>query len=206
MNHDRLVREIATYVQGGTHTSSQTLLNALDLLFPLAQRDPSVFKRIAADTCFAQACIHETLRLRPTTPRMKRRAEANTVVAGISIPKDALVVLDVGTANRDRLLFGDDADDFNADRRVADGVPRWGLSFGAGPHQCPGRLVAGGLPLPADTLPTGDHLFGLVALMLQEIVRRGVQRDPDYRPVPDTRTERFTRWAEYRVRFPAPAA
>jgi cytochrome P450 len=201
LNDGRLVREVATYVQGGTHTSSQTLLNALDLLFPYAEHDPSVFERIVTDTAFAQRCVHEALRLRPTTPRMKRRAEAETVVAGRSIPKDAQVILDVARANQDASLFGDDAGDFNPDRIVAIDVPRWGLSFGAGPHQCPGRLVAGGLPAMSDSAPDDEHLFGLVALMLQEIVKRGVLRDPDHAPLPDTRTERFTRWAEYRVRF-----
>jgi cytochrome P450 len=201
LNQGRLVREVATYVQGGTATSSQTLINALDLLFPYSRRNTSVFKRIARDRAFAQRCIHETLRLRPTTPRMKRRAEADTLVAGRAIPKDAQVILDVVQANRDRALFGDDADQFNPDRKVGESVPRWGLSFGAGPHQCPGRLVAGGMPAPSTAPAEDEHLFGLVALMLQEIVRRGVQKDPEHEPVPDTRTARFTRWAEYRVRF-----
>jgi hypothetical protein len=62
-------------------------------------------------------------------------------------------------------------------------------------------LVAGGLPVPADFEVNDDHLAGLVALLLQGVVRRGPRRDPDFVPVADTRTERFTRWAEYPVRF-----
>jgi hypothetical protein len=81
-------------------------------------------------------------------------------------------------------------------------VPRWGLSFGAGAHQCPGRLVAGGLPVPSSFEVDSEHLFGLVAQMVQEVVRRGVRPDPDRKAVPDTRTERYTRWAEYPVIFP----
>jgi hypothetical protein len=134
---------------------------------------------------------------------MRRRAEADTTVAGRKIPRDALVILDAGKANRDRRVFGDDADTFNPDRVLDDAVAGWGLSFGAGPHQCPGRSVAGGLPVPPDFHADDDHLFGLVALMLQEVVRRGVRPDPVRKPVPDLRTERFTRWAEYPVRFGA---
>jgi cytochrome P450 len=201
LDDGRLIREVTTYLQGGTHTGAQTLINALDLLFPLAEQDPSIWARVVNDRLYAQRCIHETLRLRPTTPKIKRRAEADTEVAGRSIPKDALVVLDAATANRDRRLFGEDADEFNPDRAVDESVPRWGLAFGAGPHQCPGRSVAGGLPVPNEFAVGDDHLFGLVALMLQEVVRRGVRPDPERPPLLDTRTERYTRWAEYHVRF-----
>jgi len=204
----RVVREVATYLQGGTHTSSQTLINTLDLLFPAAERDPGLLQRVVDDRLFAQRCIHETLRLRPTTPKIRRRAEADLVIGGRSIPRDSMVVLNAAVANRETSLFGEDAEQFNPDRAVADDVPRWGLSFGAGAHQCPGRLVAGGLPVPSSFDVDADHLFGLVAQMVQEVVRRGVRPDPDRKAVPDTRTERYTRWAEYPVifpRVPAPA-
>jgi hypothetical protein len=140
--------------------------------------------------------------LRPTTPKIRRRAETDLVIGGRAIPKDAMVVLNAAVANRDPGLFGANPDEFDADRAVSDDVPRWGLSFGAGAHQCPGRLVAGGLPVPASFDVEDDHLFGLVAQMVQEVVRRGVQPDPTRKAVPDTRTERYTRWAEYPVVFP----
>lgn len=201
----RIVREVGTYLQGGTHTSSQTLINALDLLFPAFERDPELRGRIIADRLLAQRVVHETLRLRPTTPKIKRRAEADTTVAGRPIPRDALVVLDVATANRDPEVFGTDAEAFNPDRPLGDEVSRWGLSFGGGPHQCPGRSVAGGFPVPASFEPGDDHLYGLVAYMLQAVLRRGIRPDPARNPVRDTRTERYTRWSEYPVIFEARA-
>lgn len=197
----RIVREVATYLQGGTHTSAQTLVNALDLIFAEGDRAPALIERVSADTLFAQRVVQETLRLRPTTPKIKRRAEADTEVAGRSIPKDALVVLDVVTANRDPKLFGDRAEAFDPDRAVDPRAPRWGHSFGGGPHQCPGRAVGGGFPIPASFDVDADHVFGLVALELQAVSRRGVRPDPDRAPERDTRTERFTRWSHYPVRF-----
>jgi len=158
-------------------------------------------ERVIADRLYAQRCVHETLRLRPTTPKIKRRAEADTIVAGVAIPRDALVVLDAATANRDPRLFGPDPDAFDPDRVLDPGVSRWGLSFGAGPHQCPGRSVAGGFPVPVDGSYDDDHLFGLVALMVQALAARGVRPDPEHSPTRDTRTERHTRWASYPVRF-----
>ena len=150
--------------------------------------------------------VLETLRLRPTTPKAKRRAEADTVVAGVPIPKDAQVVLDLERGNRDRAVFGENADEFDPDRALAPTVPRWGLSFGGGPHQCPGRSVGGGFAVPADLHVDDDHVFGLVALELQAVARRGVRPDPDRAPERDLRTARFTRWLHYYVRFERPAS
>ena len=197
----RIVREVATYLQGGTHTSAQTLTNAIDLIFALPDGGRTQVERLATDVPFAQRVVHETLRLRPTTPKMKRRAIAPTTIGGVDIPAEALVVLDAATANRDARLFGANADAFDADRELAQGVARWGLAFGAGPHQCPGRSVAGGFPVGSHLATDEGHLFGLVALMLQGVARRGPRRDPDRAPKRDTRTERETRWAHYPVRL-----
>jgi cytochrome P450 len=200
LDDGRVVREVATYLQGGTHTSAQTLVNSLDLIFP-GDDHARVIDRIAADRLFAQRAVQETLRLRPTTPKMKRRAEADTEVGGVKIPRDALVVLDVASANRDPRLFGERPDDFDPDRSVDPNAARWGLSFGAGAHQCPGRAVGGGFPVPAAFEVEDDHVFGLVALELQAVAQRGVRPDPEATPERDLRTERFTRWLRYPVRF-----
>lgn len=195
-----IIREAATYLQGGTHTSSQVLVNAFDLLFD-ANR-PDFWDRLKTDLVFAQRCMHETLRLRPTTPRAKRRAEEATTVGEVEIPAGTLVVLDLETANRDRSLFGDDADVFNPDRTIHSKAPRWGLSFGAGPHICPGRKVAGGNRERSDALGD-DHLYGLVAMMIQSVAQQDPSRHPTKPQLKDDRTERFTRWAEYWVIFPS---
>ena len=204
-----IVREAATYLQGGTHTSSQTLINAIDLLFESRRTQPDHWERVKDDLGFAQRCMHETLRLRPTTPKAKRRAEAATEVDGTPVPAGALVVLDLYTANRDLEVFGPTADEFDPDREIDGRVPRWGLSFGAGPHICPGRKVAGGLPQhdasDAYTDPGPDgHLFGLVARMIQAVARREPIPHPSKPQGKDDRTERFTRWAHYWVQFQEP--
>jgi cytochrome P450 len=202
LDEGRILREVATYLQGGTHTSAQTLVNCFDLVFASPDR-PVHLERIGADLLFAQRVVLETLRLRPTTPRMKRRAEADTEIGSVRIPKDAQVVLDVTSGNRDPKLFGARPDEFDPDRTIDVSVARWGLSFGAGAHQCPGRSVGGGFPVPEDFEVDGDHVFGLVALELQAVARRGIGTDPDATPERDLRTERFTRWLHYPVRFPA---
>ena len=205
LDDGRILREVATYLQGGTHTSAQTLVNCVDLVFAREDR-AALVARIAVERLFAQRVVQETLRLRPTTPKVKRRAEAETEVGGVRIPKDAQVVLDLVSGNRDPKVFGDRAESFDPDRAVDANVARWGLSFGAGAHQCPGRSVGGGFPIPSSGAGfevDDDHVFGLVALELQAVAQRGVQPDPDAVPERDLRTERFTRWLHYPVRFPA---
>lgn len=196
----RIVREVATYLQGGTHTSAQTLVNALDIIFGRPDAD-AILDRTSSDTLYAQRVVQETLRLRPTTPKAKRRAEADTTVAGVPIPKDAQVVLDLEKGNRDPSVFGPTADEFDPDRALDANVPRWGLSFGGGPHQCPGRAVGGGFPVPSTFSVDDDHVYGLVALEVQAVARRGVRPDPERAPERDRRTARFTRWLHYYVRF-----
>lgn len=105
-------------LQGGTHTSAQTLVNALDLMFETEATTPGLLRRCADDLLFCQRVVHETLRLRPTTPRIRRRAEADTIVAGREVPKDSLVVLDANAGNRDPQLFGPGAEAFDPDRVV----------------------------------------------------------------------------------------
>jgi cytochrome P450 len=198
----RVVREVATYLQGGTHTSAQTMANAFDLLFEDEAAMPGLIERCAADLPFCQRVVHETLRLRPTTPKIRRRAEIDTEVAGRAVPEGSLIILDAAAGNRDPELFGPDPDRFDPDRTVEPSAPRWGLSFGAGAHQCPGRSVGGGFPVPAHgQVDDDEHIFGLVALEVREVARRGIRPDPARRPERDTRTDRFTRWASYPVVF-----
>lgn len=186
----RIVREVATYLQGGTHTGSQTLMDTLDLLFPRLEDDPGERRRLLDDRLYAARCVHETLRLRPATAQMKRRVETDTRIAGRDVPAGTMIILDVQAANLSPDVFGPDAAEFNPDRRLPDGIPRWGLSFGFGPHQCPGRSSSVGLPIAGDFQPRKDHLYGLVALTVQATVRRGIRRDPDREPVLDVRSER----------------
>jgi len=202
-----LTREVGLYLHGGSHTSAQTTCNAFEFLLGLDGTDRSGLVAAAAtSTLVAQRVVHETLRVVPMTPRVQRRVAAPTVVSGHELPAGATVVLDVHRGNRDPAYFGPDPDRFDPDRAVREGAAKWGLSFGAGPHICIGRSVAGGMPLEGDEDPDalGDgHLYGQVARMVQAIAARGVRPDPSHVPERDDRTTRSSaRWRTFPVIFP----
>ena len=203
-----LTREVGLYLHGGSHTSAQTTCNAFEFLLGLDGTDRgALMAEAASSTLAAQRIVHETLRVVPMTPRVQRRAVTDTVVAGHRVPAGATIVLDVRSGNRDERYFGPEPDRFDPHRPVGVGASKWGLSFGAGPHICIGRSVAGGIPLQgaeeADALGDG-HLYGQVARMVQAIAARGVRPDPSRAPERDDRTTRSSaRWRTFPVVFPA---
>lgn len=200
MDDDLIDRETALYFTAGAHTSTQTLTNTSHLVFQWCKEHPEDWLRIAEDRAFAQRCVHEALRIRPTNPGILRRAVEDTIVENVEVKKGTVLVLDTVSANTDVAAYGEDAAEFNPEREVPDGTPAYGLSFGAGMHFCPGRTVAVGLPQRHGEIKD-DHLFGLVPIALQAVVRKGIQPHPDQEPVPDTKTKRWTRWLKYPVVF-----
>jgi cytochrome P450 len=67
-----------------------------------------------------------------------RTAAVDTEIAGTRICPGDRIVLGVASANRDEQAFGADAEDFRPERLL---LPEH-LSFGVGPHTCPGRNIA----------------------------------------------------------------
>src|ERR1700722_2097271 len=83
------------------------------------------------------------------------------------------VALDFIQANRDRNIFGDDADRFNPWRKVPPNVRPYGLAFGAGRHLCMG--------FPLVTPVTGDSERALFKI-LYALLESGVELDPEREP------------------------
>lgn len=196
LDDDMILREVANYLSAGAHTSAQTVINTLLQTIPWADVAPARWQRLREDRLLVQRCVHEALRLRPTNPGLRRHAEVDTRVGGHEVTAGQLLIIDTIAANTDAEVYGLDADTFDPERAVPREVPRWGLSFGAGMHSCIGRTLAAGLPVPdeaGDDLPD-NHLYGLVTLMVEAMLRHDARPDPDDPPEPDTRTVRWTRW------------
>ncbi|MEO7428647.1 MAG: cytochrome P450 [Acidimicrobiales bacterium] len=196
--HDVVLREICFFLLAGAHTSATAFTRTLHHLFGWLADHPYDAERLRSDRLFVQRCVHETIRLQPSSPIAMRWALSEvTLPGGRVVPEGAQVVLDLLAVNHDPRIWGPDAAAFNPDRVVPDGHGPWGLSFGSGMHACIGQDLAGGLAHQADRDPA-DHLFGLVPIAVQWMVTHAARPDPAHPPVADPASERGY-WSSYGV-------
>jgi cytochrome P450 len=97
---------------------------------------------------YLDACCSETMRLKPVAPFIPLQALRDTEVAGVAVPKDAMVWGVLRHASVSEPLFPD-PEAFKPERWLADSpqplsneAKRTALPFGAGPRMCPGRYLA----------------------------------------------------------------
>jgi cytochrome P450 len=92
------------------------------------------------------AILHEILRLEPVVANLARWATSDIELEGpdgpVVIPAGARVDVGVAAANLDPTAVGDEPAKVCPARPMADGVGDAGLSFGDGPHRCPGAYIA----------------------------------------------------------------
>jgi cytochrome P450 len=197
LSPELLRREIAFYLQAGSHSTANSTTHALHDVFAWSAAHPDDGRRIAADPLFLQRCVHESLRLHPASPVAWRRPTCPVALGGGEVGRDDRVVVDLSRANRDPAVFGPDADQFNPHRALPPGMPPYGLTFGTGVHACLGRDLDGGVLPRADTDPA-MHQYGIVTSLVRTLLDRGARPDPDDPPVRAAHTER-PNWGRYPI-------
>jgi cytochrome P450/ferredoxin len=203
LSDDVILRETAFFLLAAAHTSATAFGRAVDHILRWCEQHPEDRARVREDKFFLQRCIHEMVRLNPSSPvAMRWAVEDVELDNGELLPKGSKVVVDLAAVNRDTSVFGPDAADFNPYREVPQGVGPFGLSFGAGMHVCIGQDLAAGV-LGGDDEST--HLFGLVTIAVQKLFDADVRFDPDNPAVPDATTKR-PYWASLPVLLTPPAA
>jgi cytochrome P450 len=98
---------------------------------------PELFAVLKSDPSLIPAAVEESLRLDPPVKFLMRNCMIGGEVAGTPIQAGEKVAFGLGSANRDEEQFND-PQTFRLDR--PDG--RSHLSFGGGPHVCPGAALA----------------------------------------------------------------
>jgi cytochrome P450 len=88
------------------------------------------------------AILHEILRLEPVVANLFRFTTEELEVGGATIAAGARVDIGVAAANLDPDAVGPRGGELCPARPLADGVGDAGLSFGDGPHRCPGAYIA----------------------------------------------------------------
>ncbi len=174
---DLPVREaIADLLHAGTGTTVGAVVHTVDELDRWFADHPKD-RELRTDPHFLAGAVNEVLRLHSANPAEVRRALEDVQLSGGTVIKARqYVALRTGIANRDRSVFGPDADRFDPHRRVPAGVYRHGLAFGSGPHMCLGILLALG----------NEGIDGNVVYLLNALYQAGMQKDPErparYRP------------------------
>jgi cytochrome P450 len=161
LNDDAVAGNVSTMLLAGEDTTA----NSLCWLIWLLQRHPEAMRRAQREVLaqapdvagfsvagmdglvYLDACVQESMRLKPVAPYLPLQALADTQVAGIHVPAGCLVWCvmrhhsvadshfpDAARFDPQRWLH-DDAARLSADKRVM-------LPFGAGARTCPGRYLA----------------------------------------------------------------
>lgn len=141
---EEMLRECIFYLGASASTTSQAAPHVLFEILNWIDHHPEDAGK-TGDVGFLRAAVHETLRLHPPAPALMRAPlEDVELSTGRVLRAGVSFALDLNTVNRQPEVFGPDAAEFNPYRVPAKGVHGYGESFGAGPHVCPGRLIAVG--------------------------------------------------------------
>jgi len=189
LSDDVIRREVAFYLQAGSHSTANAFTHTVHDLFGWAAQHPEDLEAARTDRSLAKRAFHESLRLRPASPVAWRRAvEATTLRTGAVVAEGALLELDLVSANTDPAVWGSDGGVYNLHREPPAGVPPWGHSFGGGRHLCIGMELDGG------TAPDDDsgqrELFGTVSVMVSHLLEAGAAPDPEHPPTQDPTSQR----------------
>ena len=108
---------------------------------------PMLWRAVRADPALLDPVLEETLRFEAPATLLNRRCRADTMLGSERLHAGDVTLVAVGLANRDPAIHHD-PDRFDPTRPR----PELHLSFGAGPHTCPGvplvRLLVKALVLP----------------------------------------------------------
>jgi Cytochrome P450 len=130
---EKEAKELCAFVFIAGHDTTTILVaNA----FRMFTEQPHLVKRIRDNQADAERFVEEVARFRGTVQRVSRMTTEATVVAGVELPKGAVVRLLLSAANRDSQKFAD-GETFDIDRDTTGH-----LGFGNGIHKCLGQPLA----------------------------------------------------------------
>jgi cytochrome P450 len=193
---DDILKEALLYMAAAAFTTATAVTHAVAELTNWLPDHPEAREKLT-DPAFLQVAGMESLRLHPGRHVLIRAAaEKTTMPDGTTVEPGQIVLVDKFHANMDEEAYGGEVDTFNPYRTIADGTSPYGLSFGAGRHQCLGKPLV--LGTPGGRTEARD---GTLALLLGALFRAGVERDPDNPPVrPESVHDRYE---SFPVRFTA---
>lgn len=198
LDRDMILRETGFYYLAGAHTSVHSLTHAMNEMFGWVAKHPEDGARLKSDPLFVQRCVHESLRLHPSSPIAQRKPTCPVhLPSGEDVVNDDTVVIDLYTANRQVAQFGADAAEFNPHRQLPATLPPYGITFGVGIHTCLGRNLAAGDVAKPGTDPA-THQYGTITLIARALIAHNCRPDPANPPQREANVAREA-WATYPV-------
>ena len=118
-------------------SGNETTRHLIANLMATVASDPALFDTLAADRSLIERAVEESLRVDPPIHELLRNVEETTDVFGRAMCPGEKIIFGIASANRDESVH-EDAGSFRLDR------DNWRehLSFGGGPHVCPGSSLA----------------------------------------------------------------
>ncbi len=195
---DMILRETAFYYLAGAHTSVHSLTHAMNEMFRWRAAHPADAEKLLRDPLFVQRCVHESMRLHPSSPIAQRKPLCPVhLPSGDDVTASDTVVIDLYKANRQPDTFGADATEFNPYRQLPATQPPYGLTFGVGIHTCLGRNLAAGDVAKANTDPA-THQYGTVTMIARALLAANARPDPERPPIKNPNIAR-EQWDSYPV-------
>ncbi|MGO9385667.1 MAG: cytochrome P450 [Mycobacterium sp.] len=138
--------EVKTHVTQLLNAGSETTGKALASMIAIVLGQRELFDEICEDRSKITAAISETLRYIPPSQMNSRQVTEDIELHGQHIPAGSLVVLMIGSANRDEARF-DHADQFDPRRSDLEHEKVFNntgehFAFGGGRHFCLGAMLA----------------------------------------------------------------
>ena len=130
------------------HRNPISLLKAKQEVLALAPDPGSYSMELMEQLVFLEACISETMRLKPVAPVMVLQALRDTAVGDVAVPNETLVM---GVMRHDSVSERNFQNPlaFEPQRWLSDApqplgavAKRAAMPFGSGPRMCPGRYLA----------------------------------------------------------------
>ena len=201
---------VMTMLLAGEDTTANTLAWLVHLLWrhpeALAAAQEEV-RRLAPDPAgytpeslasldYVEACINETMRLKPVAPFQAAEALRDTTIADIRVPAGTIVWCAMRSPSLDERNFTDAARfdpqrwvDESSTAQDANSAKRVSMPFGGGPRVCPGRYLAmlemkmavamllGRFDIASVDAPTGAEAEERLALTLTPVGLRMTLRE-----------------------------
>jgi cytochrome P450 len=197
VDEETIIRETILYITGSSTTVMQNCAHTVWQLLEWLTDHPED-QSLIGNVAFLRQAASESLRMYPPSVALIRRALTEIELStGRRIREGEYLYIDLRATNRERSVFGEDADTYNPHRIARDRSRPYGFAFGGGAHMCIGRrLAVGGVAGPSGGADSGRH--GIVACVLSELVAAGVGLDDERPPRMRERTLRHE-FAEFPI-------